>query len=117
MRPTRAFVLLRDRDDLVRHGPRAAADTPSALESSPAGWTDLLADAGPGLKGWTRLPVKPGGKLKSETKSQWSLDPKTGVLVCEGDGGHEWLRYDEEVGDGVFHVEWRFTPVAGKKRL
>jgi hypothetical protein len=93
--------------------PARSADTPSALESSPEGWTDLLAEAGPQLKGWTRLPVKPGGTLQSETKSQWSLDPKTGVLLCEGDGGHEWLRYDTEVGDGIFHVEWRFVPVAG----
>ena len=92
-----------------------AADTPSALESSAEGWTDLLADAGPSLKGWTRLAVKPGGKLNSETDSQWSIEPKSGTLVCRGDGGHEWLRYDKEVGDGVFHVEWRFTPVEGKK--
>ena len=91
-----------------------AADSPSALESSPSGWTDLLADAGPGLKGWTRLPVKPGGALKSATDSQWSFDPKAGLLTCRGDGGHEWLRYDREVGDAVFHVEWRFTPAAGK---
>ena len=29
-----------------------------------------------------------------------SLDSKTGHLVCEGDLGHEWLRWDEELGDG-----------------
>ncbi len=95
--------------------PRArAADSPSALESSPEGWTDLLADAGPDLKGWTRLAVKPGGKLQSETVSQWTLDPATKILNCQGDGGHEWLRYDKELGDSIFHVEWRFRTVAGK---
>jgi hypothetical protein len=99
----------------VGTNPARGADTPSALERSPEGWTDLLAQAGPALKGWTRLPLPATGKLKSETQSQWSIDPKTGSLVCRGDGGHEWLRWDEPVEDGVFHVEWRFTPVPGKK--
>lgn len=90
-------------------------ETPSALERDPAGWTDLLAKAGPKLSGWTRLPLPPGGALKSPENSQWLIDPATGYLVCRGDGGHDWLRWDEIVGDGVFHVEWRFTPVAGKK--
>ncbi len=83
----------------------------SAPESTE--WMDLLKDAGPGLKGWTRGPIPPTGKLNE--KSQWSLDPKTGFLICEGNGGHEWLRWDKELSDFVFHVEWRFTPVEGKK--
>ena len=59
-------------------------------------------------------PVKPTDKLGRE--SQWSLDPATGVLTCQGDGGHDWLRWDRELGDFVFHVEWKFTPVTtGKK--
>jgi hypothetical protein len=90
-----------------------ADDGPSALERDPDGWTDLLAGAGPDLKGWTRLPIPPGGKIAP--KSQWSLDPTTGQLICAGDGGHEWLRWDKELADFVYHVEWRFTPVAGKK--
>jgi hypothetical protein len=95
--------------------PTPAADTPSALERDPQGWTDLLAQAGPELKGWTRGPIPPTAKLKSET-SQWSLDPSTGVLVCKGDGGHEWLRWDRELGDFIYHVEWRFTPIEGRPR-
>jgi hypothetical protein len=80
---------------------------------APDGWTDLLAQAGPGLKGWTRGPIPPTGKLGD--KSQWSIDPATGYLVCEGNGGHDWLRWDQELSDFVYHVEWRFTPVPGKK--
>jgi hypothetical protein len=96
--------------------PALAADEPSALERSPEGWTDLLATAGPGLKGWTRGPIPPGSTPKATAGgSQWSIDPATGHLVCRGDGGHEWLRWDEELGDFVYHVEWRFTPVEGKK--
>jgi hypothetical protein len=88
-------------------------ETPSALAKDSAGWVDLLAKAGPELKGWTRGPIPPTGKLRKET--QWSLDPATGYLVCQGDGGHEWLRWDEELGDFIYHVEWRYTPVAGRK--
>lgn len=95
--------------------PMLAPDEPSksALESDPAGWTDLIKDAGHELKGWTRVPIPPNGKLGD--KQQWSIDSKTGHLVCTGDGGHEWLRWDEELGDAIFHIEWRFTPVEGKK--
>jgi pimeloyl-ACP methyl ester carboxylesterase len=85
----------------------------SALEREPQGWTDLLAHAGSKLDGWVRGPLPPGSKLNP--RSQWSLDPATGYVVCEGNGGHEWLRWDHELGDFVFHVEWRFTPVPGKK--
>ncbi len=89
------------------------SETPSALEKDPTGWTDLLAGAGPELKGWTRGTIPPGGQLAA--KSQWSLDGATGHLICQGDGGHEWLRWDKEAADGTFHVEWRFTEVEGKK--
>ena len=93
-----------------------AADTPSALDSDPGGWTDLFKNAGAELKGWTRIPIPPTAKLKSESDSQWAFDPKTGILVCRGDGGHEWLRFDQELGDSIFHVEWRFTPDTEKNR-
>jgi hypothetical protein len=75
-------------------------------------------DAGPGAlerspEGWTRGPIPPGGKLSDD--SQWTLDPANGHLVCAGNRGHDWLRWDEELGDFIYHVEWRFTPVPGKK--
>jgi hypothetical protein len=90
-----------------------ADDEPSSLERDPEGWTDLLAQAGPELKGWIRGPLRSDAKLSD--RSQWSLDPATGFLVCQGDGGHEWLRWDKELGDCTFHVELRFTVVPGKK--
>src|SRR5262249_37409080 len=50
--------------------------SPSALEQSPSGWTDLLAKAGPDLAGWTRVPLPTKGKLEPlGAMSQWSLDP------------------------------------------
>lgn len=86
---------------------------PSALERDPQGWIDMLGSAGAGLDGWSRVTIPPGGELSE--KSQWSLDPATGVLTCQGDGPHEWLRLDQVLTDFVLHVEWKFTPVAGKK--
>jgi hypothetical protein len=85
---------------------------PSALEKDSKGWIDMLSGA-EGLDGWTRQPI-PIGRDLSE-KSQWSLDPSSGVLTCQGDGGHEWLRLDQVLTDYMFHVEWRFVPVPGKK--
>jgi len=91
----------------------ARDDAPSALEKDPDGWTDLLAKTDSKLTGWMRAPLPAWGKLNDQT--QWSLDSATGHLVCHGDRGHEWLRWDKELGDCIFHVEWRFTVVPGKK--
>jgi hypothetical protein len=89
------------------------AESPSALERDPTGWTDLLASAGPELKGWTRAPIPATGKLSDKT--QWSIDPATGYLVCNATGKHDWLRWDQELGDFIYHVEWRFVAIEGKK--
>ncbi len=86
-----------------------ASESRSALEAEPRGWKNLLP--GRKLKGWTRLPVPATGTLGRE---QWHVDPDTGHLVCDGDGGHDWLRYDRELGDFIYHVEWRYFPVEGK---
>ena len=80
----------------------------SLLDSAPAGWLDVRP--GPDLAGWTRLPWPATAALGPQ---QWSVDPASGHLVCDGKGGHEWLRLDDEWGDAAFHVEWRFTPVEG----
>lgn len=87
-------------------------DERSALEQDPKGWVDALASAGPELDGWSRKPMPANAPLSP--KSPWALDPATGNLVCQGDGGHEWLRLDQVLTDYILHVEWRFVPVAGK---
>jgi hypothetical protein len=86
-------------------------ETKSALQAGPEGWIDLLADKD--LKRWKRVPIPPGGKLSQ--RDPWSIDPQTGHLVCDGVGIHEMLLYDHEFTDGIFHVEWRFKKVEGKK--
>jgi hypothetical protein len=101
----------------------AAASGRSALESQPKGWIDILP--GPALTGWTRVaPISTAGvkSVVNKDLAIWVVDRKTGVLDCRGhlppaspggkDGSHEMLRHDKEVGDFIFHVEWRFTDPA-----
>jgi hypothetical protein len=63
------------------------------------------------LKGWTRIPIPPVDGLKPQL--QWRVDAAAHTLICTGDGGHEWLRYDQPVGDFVLSVDWKFTPRTG----
>jgi hypothetical protein len=85
-------------------------ETKSALEADPSGWMDLLAAKN--LTEWKRVPIPPGSKLNE--KNPWVLND---VLLCKGKGaGHEMLLYNKEFGDGIFHVEWRFTRVEGGKK-
>lgn len=87
----------------------AQSASKSLLEREPAGWIDIMPGAG--LQGWTRLPIAPD-PLAAE--SQWKI--VNGLLVCEGDKGHDWIRYDREFSDFVFHVEFRYVPLPGNPR-
>jgi hypothetical protein len=96
---------------LVLLGAGCWAQTPSALETDPKGWTDIMPD--PSFKGWTRLPLMTTTPMAPV--SQWKVDTANKVLICEGDRGHEWLRYDKELTDLILHVEYRFTKIEGGK--
>jgi hypothetical protein len=72
----------------------------------PAQSVDLLPDES--LKGWTRIPIPATDGLKP--KLQWRVDAAQKTLICTGDGGHEWLRYDQVLGDYILEVDFRFTP-------
>lgn len=102
----------------------APRDQPSALSADPKGWIDILP--GPDLKGWARVEPISTRKVKSVVNAKlavWVPDRKTGILDCRGHlplqappggkpGSHEMLRYEEELGDFIFHVEWRFKDPA-----
>jgi hypothetical protein len=60
---------------------------------------------------WTRIAIPPGHPVSAI--AQWHIDPTTKTIVCDGNGGHEWLRFNKEFGDFKFHVEWRFTKLDG----
>ena len=74
------------------------------------GWTRILPPAD--LKGWTRIAIPPTNALG---RAQWHLNPAREVLVCDGDGGHEMLRFDQKLTNCCFHVECRFLPATGPK--
>jgi hypothetical protein len=86
-------------------------ETRSALETDPKGWIDLLTDAD--LKEWKRVSIPPKSKLKDG--NPWKHDPAKKLLTCNGVGYHEMLLFDKEIADGIFHVEWRFEKIEGKK--
>jgi len=89
----------------------AAAQPPSALEADPKGWKDIFPNAS--FKGWTRAVLPPTKALDPAT--QWKIDRAHRILICDGDRGHEWLRYHRELANFILHVEWRFTKVEGAK--
>jgi hypothetical protein len=80
----------------------------SGLETDPTGWADITP--GPELQGWIREPIKSGGKL---LRDQWHM--QNGLVVCDGDGGHDMLLLNREVGNAIFHVEFCFTKLPAPK--
>jgi hypothetical protein len=80
----------------------------SALETDPAGWEDIMP--APSLEHWFRVAIPATGKLG---RAQWHVE--NGALICDGDGGHDMLLLDREIGNGIFHVEFKFKELPGKK--
>ncbi|MGA9063250.1 MAG: DUF1080 domain-containing protein, partial [Terracidiphilus sp.] len=58
---------------------------------------------------WTRVAIPPDHPVSQV--AQWHIDYAKRQIVCDGNGGHEWLRFNHEVRNFTFHVKWRFTPV------
>lgn len=84
---------------------------------SAADWVDLMppdTPLGQNIPGWTRIPIPAIAGLKAEP--QWKVDGAQKLLICTGQGGHEWLRYDKELKDFVLQVEWRFAPKEGETK-
>lgn len=70
------------------------------LAEEPTDWEDLLPPVT--LAGWVRVPVPPTDGIREPL--QWRREGDE--LVCTGTGQHEWLRWDQELSDFIFHVEW-----------
>ncbi|MGA2077593.1 MAG: DUF1080 domain-containing protein [Terriglobia bacterium] len=83
----------------------------AASQSGNSGWVDIMPDVS--FSQWTRVAIPPEKAL--DPVSQWSIDKAHGVIICEGNHGHEWLRYNRELSDFILHVEWRFTKREGLK--
>jgi len=60
---------------------------------------------------WTRVAIPPTHPVSDI--AQWHIDASKRVIVCDGNGGHDWLRFNRELGNFTFHLKWRFTPLPG----
>lgn len=60
---------------------------------------------------WTRVAIPPDHPVSNI--AQWHIDSSRRVIVCDGNGGHEWLRFNREFRNFTFHVKWRFTKLEG----
>ncbi len=62
------------------------------------------------LAGWRRVAINPLAK-----KQVWSVSEDGKTLRVDGADAKEMLLLERELGDGVFHVEWRFRKNDGEK--
>lgn len=60
---------------------------------------------------WTRIAIPPTNPVSQI--AQWHIDAAKREIVCDGNGGHDWLRFNKELRNFTFHVKWRFTPMPG----
>jgi len=60
---------------------------------------------------WTRIGIPPSQPVSAV--AQWHVDAAKREIVCDGNGGHDWFRYNHEFRNFAFHAEWKFTKVAG----
>jgi hypothetical protein len=58
---------------------------------------------------WTRVAIPPDHPASNI--AQWHIDYAKKQIHCDGNGGHEWLRFNKELTNFTFHVKWRFVPV------
>jgi len=84
----------------------------AAEQGGSEGWVDLFPSKD--LKGWKRYPLDPSVPLAVKAVYKVSEDGKT--LVVDATGGiKEVLIQEEERGNGIFHVEWRWGKDQGEK--
>jgi hypothetical protein len=86
---------------------------PTLLAAQPAFAQAINPFAGnqndPQHEAWTRIAIPPDHPVSNI--AQWHIDFAKRQIVCDGNGGHEWLRFNHEFTNFTFHVKWRFTPV------
>lgn len=60
---------------------------------------------------WTRIAIPPTHPVSDI--AQWHIDAAKRQILCDGNGGHEWLRFNRVLGNFTFHVQFRFFPEPG----
>lgn len=76
---------------------------------APAQTVDLFPAAA--SQQWTRIAIPPTHPVSGI--AQWHIDAKKRTILCDGNGGHEWLRFNRELANFTFHLKWRFTRLPG----
>jgi hypothetical protein len=89
----------------------ARAGLARARKTDPPGWVNITPVSN--LKAWTRVAIPPSHPLNPV--SQWKVDPVHHVIICEGNRGHEWLRYNHLYRNFVFELQWKLIKVPGAK--
>ena len=54
---------------------------------------------------WKRIAIPPTNPV-SEI-AQWHIDAAKHVIVCDGNVGHDWLKFNRELRNFTFHVKWK----------
>ena len=91
----------------VRH------DEPRARQKDANGWIDMLAR--PCLSSTAGLASRYRPMEGSIPDLNGRLTRPAATRSVRATAVTEWLRLDQTLTDYIFHVEWRFTPVPGKK--
>ena len=86
-----------------------AQDSVETKKNDAQDWTDV--SPGKNLKGWYRVSVPPGKELG---RAQWHVNDD-GLLICDGDGGHDMLLTEKEYSDIIFSFEFCYTKKEGTK--
>jgi hypothetical protein len=97
-----------DKQSLTRRGLFFLALASAALPAVAQSVNLFPADA---EAQWKRIAVPPTNPVSQI--AQWHIDAAKRTIVCDGNGGHDWLRFNKELGNFTFHVKWRFTPLPG----
>jgi hypothetical protein len=63
---------------------------------------------------WTRIAIPPTNPVSAI--AQWHINVAKRSILCDGNGGHDMLRFNKELGNFTFRVKWRFTPVASSPK-
>src|ERR1039457_5900512 len=56
---------------------------------------------------WVRTTIS--AKEPLTNIAQWHIDPAKRVIVCDGNGGDDWVRFHKELHKLDFHAQSRFT--------
>jgi len=60
---------------------------------------------------WKRIAVPPTNPVSDI--AQWHIDAAKRQIVCDGNGGHDWLKFNHELRNFTFHVKWKVMPPPG----